>query len=109
MKLRNEEPKEHYVINGNGFILSDKHFHSDTIKEVKEFGNYFATKEEAEKVVEKLKAWKRLKDKGFRFKKWEYAPSTDSEPGYRISIDAHTDKLVDYIKDLYLLFGGEEE
>lgn len=27
----------------------------------------FATKEEAKKAVEKLKAWKRLKDKGFRF------------------------------------------
>lgn len=33
----------------------------------KEIGNYFETKEEAEKAVEKLKAWKRLKDKGFKF------------------------------------------
>lgn len=32
-----------------------------------EIGNYFKTKEEADKAVEKLKAWKRLKDKGFRF------------------------------------------
>lgn len=29
--------------------------------------NKFETKEEAEKAVEKLKAWKRLKDKGIKF------------------------------------------
>ena len=30
-------------------------------------GNCFNTREEAEKAVEKLKAWKSLKDKGFKF------------------------------------------
>ena len=33
-----------------------------------EIGNYFSSKEEAELVVRKLKAWKRLKDKGLKFK-----------------------------------------
>lgn len=37
------------------------------VEEYKEIGNYFETKEEAEKAVEQLKAWKRLKDKGFEF------------------------------------------
>lgn len=32
----------------------------------KRLGNYFETREEAERAVRKLKAWKRLKDKGFR-------------------------------------------
>lgn len=32
----------------------------------KEIGNYFKTKEEAEEAVEKLKAWKQLKDRGFK-------------------------------------------
>lgn len=32
----------------------------------KRIGNYFETREEAERAVRKLKAWKRLKDKGFR-------------------------------------------
>lgn len=31
-------------------------------------GNYFETRKEAEKAVEKLKAWKRLKDSGLKFK-----------------------------------------
>lgn len=35
----------------------------------REIGNYFETKEEAEKAVEKLKAWKRLKDKGIKIGK----------------------------------------
>ncbi len=38
-----------------------------SIENHKEIGNYFETVEEAEQAVEKLKAWKRLKDKGFRF------------------------------------------
>lgn len=33
---------------------------------LKSIDNYFETREEAEKAVEKLRAWKRLKDKGFR-------------------------------------------
>lgn len=37
---------------------------------LKEIGNYFETKEETEKAVEKLKAWKRLKDKGLRILDW---------------------------------------
>lgn len=34
----------------------------------KTIGNYFETRKEAEKAVEKLKAWKRLKDSGLKFK-----------------------------------------
>lgn len=34
---------------------------------LKSIGNYFETKKEAEKAVEKIKAWKRLKDLGFSF------------------------------------------
>lgn len=61
-----EEPKEYWFI-------SDRYkvFHTEDTsfidKERKSFGNYFNTREEAEKVVEKLKAFKRLKDKGFKF------------------------------------------
>lgn len=40
-------------------------YHIDKLKQI---GNYFSSKEEAEKAVEKLKAWKRLKDKGLKFK-----------------------------------------
>ena len=101
-----EEPKEHFIINGNGFILSDKHFHSKTIKEVKEFGNYFETREEAEKAVEKLKAWKRLKDKGFRFDGWNWKTQCiDYNLDYR---DITEGQIEEAEEDLDLLFGGDE-
>jgi len=66
-------------------------------------GNYFKTKEEAEKAVEKLKAWKRLKDNSFRFVdlRFEY-----DELGGTIKFKTN---LYDGINDdLDLLFGGEE-
>lgn len=66
-----EEPKEWYwYIEDNGVIQSSCHYedlHPTLDKARKEIGNYFETKEEAEKAVEKLKAWKRLKDKGLYF------------------------------------------
>ena len=60
-----KEPKEFYFITESGEICSTMEF--DDISLYKEIGNYFETREEAEKAVEKLKAWKRLKDKRFRF------------------------------------------
>lgn len=72
----------------------------DTMKQI---GNYFKTKEEAEKAVEKLKAWKRLKDKGFRFTGWDRHPDFDGD--YRITA---SDEWNCDDKDLDLLFGVEE-
>ena len=60
----------------------------------------FETKEEAKKAVEKLKAWKRLKDKGFRFAGWNRR--------YCDEINYKLDTTEDMSKDLDLLFGGEE-
>lgn len=84
----------------------------DRSKELKEIGNYFKTEEEVEKAVEKLKAWKRLKDKGFRFDDWDFYGNQD----YRtficflsINKSLANPKDTDVIrKDLDLLFGGEE-
>lgn len=76
----------------------------------KEIGNYFETKEEAEKVVEKLKAWKRLKDAGFRFTgigKTIYDMDClefDIGDEYLRERDLRESELN---KDLELLFGGE--
>lgn len=66
-------------------------------------GNCFETKEEAEKAVEKLKAWKRLEDKGFRFVEWT-DQSHDEITGQIIRCD-FGDASYD---DIDLLFGGEE-
>ncbi len=62
----------------------------------------FRTQGEAEEALEKLKVWKRLKDKGFVFGGWEHTPLNE----YNLHIKAYTDKLVDYKDDLHLLFGG---
>ncbi len=59
-----EEPEMFYWIDYDGKICKAEIGTMDRTK-IKEIGNYFETKEEAKKVVEKLKAWKRLKDKGF--------------------------------------------
>ena len=69
----------------------------------KEIGNCFESLEEAEKAVEKLKAWKRLKDKGFRFSGYELVDGT-----IRFMIDLRPLAPDDLYPDLDLLFGGEE-
>ena len=98
-----EEPKEYWFISTTGkahrFEGEDETYTPDR----KQLGNYFETKEEAELAVRKLKAWKRLKDKGFRFNGWN-----GTKRGSNIS----------YISELYyegcaddmdLLFSQEDE
>jgi hypothetical protein len=99
-----EEPKDFWYIDNECGVMCestdpslwDKKY---AIEFMKQIGNYFETKEEAEKAVEKLKAWKRLKDSGFVFCgkgdcldtiKFDYGPA-----GYNN-------------QDFNLLFGGEE-
>ena len=99
-----EEPKGTYFINTQGdvqFWDSSSFAYPDDWTNEKEIGNYFETKEEAEKAVEKLKAWKRLKDKGFRF-----IDHTDFDDG-NITIWGKFNKELDE-QDVNLLFGGEE-
>lgn len=69
----------------------------------KRCGNHFETKEEAEKTVEKLKAWKRLRDKGFKFYRYEVVDGT-----IRWNMDLNGSVPKEVYKDLDLLFGGEE-
>lgn len=70
-------------------------------------GNCFKTRAEAEKAVEKLKAWKRLKDKGLKFTGWrrDGAPFGDV---IRIDLD-DPHGTVGIVDDLDLLFGGEDD
>lgn len=68
----------------------------------------FINDKEAEKAVEKLKAWKRLKDKSFRFDGWHIGSISNNVDNY---IDFHCDNGTDWrdiSEDLDLLFGGEE-
>lgn len=101
-----EPKKHHYYIEPRGQVI--ELVFGDDVDELKEelseIGNYFETREEAEKAVKKLKAWKRLKDKGFRFKTWGWENSSDNEYTIYFTLDS---KAKDTF-DLDLLFGGEE-
>lgn len=86
-----EEPDEIWYIDWVGEIRSAS-INNDWDGE-KQIGNYFLSREEAELAVEKLKAWKRVKEAGIRFS--------------GIKTDKFS-KKPELVKDLELLFGGEE-
>jgi hypothetical protein len=104
-----EEPKEWWYIDIAGEVKQGEgNVPEHLLAGMKQIGNYFETKEEAEKAVKKLKAWKRLKDKGFRFHEW-YKPD-GCEPFIVIETNIDYDDIdnMGMQKDLDLLFGGEE-
>lgn len=104
-----EEPKEYWCINEFGTpteITTARENIYD--KQRKNFGNYFETKEEAERAVEKLKAWKRLKDKGFRFLGYYHTYHTLGETKSKGEIGFEMADYKGTKQDLELLFGGEE-
>lgn len=108
-----EEPKEYWFLSGRGEVKCIEDENTVFDKDHKFIGNYFETEEEAEQAVEKLKAWKRLKDKGFRFLPDASFIQQKNEVGESIgSISFTMDNEDDYIwgnnKDLEILFGGEE-
>lgn len=104
-----DEPKEYWYIDDAGVIQIDQVLASE-INMRKSIGNYFESKTEAVKAVEKLKAWKRLKDKGFRFGHW--VTVTEKKCGkvefkcddIRLSFD----EARKFYDDITLLFGGEQ-
>lgn len=111
-----EEPKEYWRITDLGELKSIRlDQHHQNIEKCKEIGNYFDTREEAEKAVEKLKAWKRLKDRNFRF---DLNYSTDGadinhKDVILCRIEAYFDdkweeENMKAKEDLDLLLGGEE-
>ena len=101
-----EEPREVWYIDWHGDIrVADG---DGDWAEEKSIGNYFETKEEAEKAVEKLKAWKRLKDKGFRFTAGWTIPEEPKTNHIKLAIRGEMD-APDSPYDLNLLFGGEDE
>ena len=111
-----DDTKDHWCVSFYGEAKRiGKYANSEDIAQCKEIGNYFETKEEAEKAVEKLKAWKRLEEAGFEFKKWKHKPlfsyhygTVKQNDGYKIYIEAVSNKLTGYMQDLDLLFGGED-
>ena len=104
-----QEPKEYWYINSDSVIYATdygKYPDSDLLR--KEIGNYFESTEEAEDAVEKLKAWKRLRDKGFRFDGYDVAHNSHNIICGQAYFKAGDYYVKDVEKDLDSLFGGEE-
>lgn len=95
-----EEPKGYWYIRDGGNIdYSPKEF--SITERHKEIGNYFETEAEAEEAVNKLRAWKRLKDREFKFKGGD-----DACISYEIDWGKWGGGEADI--DFEILFGGEE-
>lgn len=109
-----EEPKSWWYIDCNGEVFRGENTDKEHTEEHKIIGNYYNSSREAKKAVEKLKAWKRLKDKGFRFEGVRTIGKVidfDIPMGYyRAYCDGHfsNEKSLELFNDLDLLFGGEE-
>lgn len=97
-----EKPKKYWFIDVDGKPIEED-YDSQFDRDCRSIGNYFETKEEAGKAVEKLNAWKRLKDKRFRFVGW-YDSVSDNDPDvalFKLDEDAWG---TDTCEDLDLLF-----
>ena len=98
-----EEPKGNWTIDPiNEDCIDDGRYTTpDELERYEELGLKFDTKEEAEKAVERLKAWKRLKDKGFKFGRWQFLDD-------RSGVWVQGNLVPDIVDELDILFGGEE-
>ena len=104
-----EEPKEYWAIDCFSpdceLVSQFGKCSKRIIENRKQIGNYFETEEEAKKAVESLCAWKRLKDKGFKFTEFNF-PKLDHDQA-TLNIYAEVKNECIY-EDLVTLFGGEE-
>lgn len=95
-----KEQKEYWFIDSCGGINKQE---ADILgANRREIGNYFETEEEAEKAVEKLKIYNKLKQKGFVFSGWYYS----AEGQLVILADNHEFSETEP-EDLTELFGGK--
>lgn len=106
-----QEPKKHYEILAMGAVMEREDAEDEIFRNQgqREIGNYFSSREEAELAVRKLKAWKRLKDKGFKFQGWEDLEAIELPiKHYNNIIGFRLEDNHDVIVDLNTIFGGEE-
>lgn len=99
-----EEPKKYWFIDNCGDIHETPYTGDDLDKDRKLIGNHFKTEEEAKKAVEKLKAFKRLKDKGLHFTTFYV-----EDGSLVIRAKARNSSGAENWEDLDLLFSGGEE
>ena len=99
------ESKEYWYIDIDGEINSGD-MEDDTVKDMRKIGNYFETKEEAERAVEKLKAWKRLKQNLIdHVLKYEFDEMTED---IHANLSFTVGSYPTVGNDLDLIFGGKE-
>lgn len=103
-----------YVISSehkSGYQCVLKEEYPEICKTAKELGIGFETEEEVKKAVEKLKAFTRLKDKGFKFSYYgRYDCDGNESPAIAFEYPDF-DELFDnrqVVADLDICFGGEE-
>lgn len=101
-----ELPKVYYYITEDGEMWSEEDLGGTLELKRKHIGNYFESEEEVRKAYKKLMAWKRLKDKGFRFK--GYTDDSGDLFSCQVIRCSFDDFGKESRKDLDLLFGGEE-
>lgn len=111
-----EEPKNYWIpMSDEPYLFVGNDWETEGLAT----GLISLSKEENEIKREKLKAWKRLKDKGFRFTgvaglSNNISVSFETDNKYssgHIMYDEYSntdDKLREYNEDLMMLFGGEE-
>lgn len=103
--------KKHYIISDSGSIIGFTKEDYEMLPEksrklFEELGNHFETKKDAELAIKKLKALKRLHDRGFKFAGY----NANYEGLGVIYINDYDDGEWNYrddMKDLDLLFGSE--
>lgn len=106
-----EGPKKYYVINPVDWAegIGEIEYRNDSTDKInKQIGNYFETKEEAEKAVGKLKAWKRLKDLGTEILGWEIRDMPTGGNWQTVNVKLNVKDRKEPMSLLDLLFGGEE-
>lgn len=105
-----EEPKEYWFIDYDGGIIPfNRNKETATDNLMKQIGNYFETKEEAEKAVEKLKAWHKLI--GYwetEILGWEIRDMPTGGNWQTVNVKFNVKTRKEPMELLDLLFGGEE-
>lgn len=110
-----EESREHWAIDQFGEPINVSGLSRFQLEKLHRLGNDFPSENATMKAIEKLRAFKRLKEKGFRFDGWTI------DDGLKVSICTNlegdnifseSEKLDRQYKEirvsLDLLFGGEE-
>lgn len=103
-----EEHKDIWWLDNEGQVNHASGEVDANFRENRKIGNYFLSREEAEKAAEKLKALKRLKDRGFKVDLWDYDGGNYQERIRTGRILFRVKEYEENDEDLDLLFGGEE-